>query len=436
MKEILRKILGPRHPFILSYHRVKAFFAALFYMYPSRNIKVIGVTGTNGKTTTVNLIADLLEQAGYKVGLTSTVRYKIGDHVWSNRDKMTTMSPFFVQKMLKRMVSEGCEYGVVEVTSHAVDQYRIAGINFDVAVITNLTGDHLEYHGSFDEYMRAKGKFMGSIFQMRRKKNVPKVIVLNADDSNFDYFDQFKGDQKFIYGMEKGDVKARDIVLGADKTKFKVEIPNDSAQIEMELLGQFNIYNSLAAICVALSQGIALQAIVHAFKKIRPVGGRYEPVNVGQDFSVVVDYAHTADALGNLCALFKPLTKGRLILVFGATGGGRDKLKRPKMGEVADNYADVVILTDDDPYNEDRWGIIQDISKGIDREEGETLFKVIDRREAIRLALNMAESDDTVLIAGKGGEEVIVIGDDKIPYDDREVCRHILAEEVFADVTH
>jgi len=434
MKKFIKKFIGQRHPIMLFYHKMKGVLALWRYGNPSKKMKVIGVTGTNGKTTSVNLIADLLEQAGFKVGLLSTVRYKIGDAVWSNRNKMTTSSPFEVQKMLRRMADEDCDYAIVEVTSHAMDQNRVYGVNFDVVAITNLTGDHIEYHGSFEEYKKAKGKLFANLYASKRKKDVQKTMILNADDEYFEYFNDFQADQQFTFGLKEGAVKAVNIDLRADKTLFELKIPNDSVQIEMQMLGKFNVYNTLLAISVAISQGVSLEAIAHAMKIIKPVGGRFEPVNVGQDFSVVVDYAHTADALENLCAMFKPLTKGKMIVVFGATGGGRDKRKRPKMGEAADKYADIIILTDDDPYNEDRWGIIQDVAAGIKREEGETLYKIIDRTDAVHMALSLAEAGDSVLIAGKGGEEVIVIGDEKIPYDDRNVVKHYLSEKIYKKI--
>ena len=418
---------------LLFYHKVKALIAITIYMNPSKQLKVIGVTGTNGKTTTVNLIAGLLEEAGHKVGYTSTLRYKIGDQVWVNKEKMTTQSPFFVQKMLRQMVKAGCEYAILEVTSHAVDQSRVLGINFDVGVFTNLTGDHIEYHGSFDEYMRAKGKFIGSLFSMRRKKGVPKVLVLNADDPNFDYFNQFNGDQKITFGLESKNLTVRgvDVLLGASRTKMSVKLPNNSVEISAKLLGEFNVYNVLAALAVAVSQGISLDLVRNAFEKISPIGGRLEPVDVGQDFSVIVDYAHTAEAYEGLCLMFKPLTKGRLIFVGGATGGGRDKSKRPNMGAAVSKYADLVILTDDDPYLEDSWGIINQLASGV---EGAKFLKIVEREEAVRYALTFAKEGDTVLIAGKGGEEVIAKNGVLTPYDDRLVARKVISEEIFSHV--
>ena len=434
IKNFVKKFVSDKHPLVLFFYKLKAIVACMWYGFPSRNIKVIGVTGTDGKTTTVNLIAQMLEFSGKKVGLTSTLKYKVGDLQWSNRDKMTTQSPFVVQKLLRMMVDEGCDYAILEVTSHAVVQSRIWGINFDVAVFTNLTEDHLDYHGSMENYMKAKGGFIGSLYAMRRKSNAPKVLVLNGEDKYFEYFDQFKGDLKIKYGLNKGDVYASEILLSATGSLFSVNIPNDSAKFKVQLIGEFNIYNCLAAISVGLSQGIELKKLAAVFEKVLPVGGRLETVDVGQDFSVVVDYAHTADSLSKTCALYKGLTKGRLILVFGATGGGRDKGKRPIMGEQADRLADIIILTNDDPYFDDQFQIIEDIAKGIKRTEGEQLYKIVDRVEAIKFALDLAQKGDSVLIAGKGGEEVIVIGDKKIPHDDRLVVREYLSEKLYTDL--
>jgi len=438
MKQKIVKMLGNHNPLLLMYHKLKAVIAVLINFNPSKKIKVIGVTGTDGKTTTVNIIAKMLESAGYKVGFTSTVMYKIGEVEWSNRDKMTTQSPFFVQKMLRRMVAAKCDYAIVEVTSHAVAQNRIWGINFDVAVFTNIANDHLEYHGSFENYMRAKGKFMGSLFGMRRKKGIRKSVIVNHDDPHFEYFDQFQGDLKFTYGVNKGSVKAESVLLKAEGSSFSVKVPNAVQEFKTNLIGEFNVYNCLAAICVGISQEIPIEKLAEIFAKLKPIAGRLEAVDVGQDFPVVVDYAHTAEALEKVCQIFKALLAqrgvGKLFLVFGATGGGRDKSKRPVMGQVADRYADVIVLTDDDPYEEDRVSIINDIAKGINRVEGSNLYRIVDREEAIRFALLQAGFDDVVLITGKGGEEVIMIGKEKIAYDDREVVRRILSEKVFGEL--
>jgi UDP-N-acetylmuramoyl-L-alanyl-D-glutamate--2,6-diaminopimelate ligase len=434
MKDLILKLIGNQNFILLSYYKIKSVIAACIYLFPSRKIKVIGVTGTDGKTTTVNLIARMLEEAGYKVGFTSTLRYQIADEVWSNKDKMTTQSPFVVQKMLRRMVKKGCDYAILEVTSHAMVQSRVWGINFDVGVFTNISNDHIEYHGSFENYMRAKGKFIGSLFGMKRKSATPKVLIINNDDEHFEYFDQFQADLKMAYGINKGGILAQDINLKPNSTDFYFKVPNGGALMTTKLIGEFNVYNAMAAMCVGVSQGISLQTIQQAFSKIEPISGRFESVNVGQDFNVVVDYAHTPDALEKACTIFKGLTSGKLILVFGATGGGRDKLKRPVMGAIADRLADLIVLTDDDPYFEDRIGIIEQIAFGIKREEGNGLYKIVDREQAIKFALQSAKTGDTVLITGKGGEEVIVIKDQKIPYDDRIVCRKFLTEKIYSNI--
>lgn len=439
MKSFLRKIISNQNPFLLFYHKIKAFLALLRYGNSSKKMVVIGVTGTDGKTTTVNIIADMLAKSGKKVGMMSTLRYRIGDEVWSNKDKMTTNSAFKVQKMMKQMLKQGCEYVVMEVSSHAVVQSRVWGINFDYAVFTNLTADHIEYHGSHEAYMAAKGAFFDSLFGMRRKlfkeKRMPKVFVLNEDDQYFDYYNSFDADQKLTYGLEKGSFRATNLELDPSGASFKVKIPNGFVELNTNLLGGYNVSNVLAAFCVGMSLGITPEKLKEVFAQIMPVPGRLEPINMGQDFHVVVDYAHTQYSMEKVCQVFKPMTKGKLVLVFGCTGGGRDKQKRPIMGKVADHYADVVILTNDDPYHEDQEQIIEDIAKGIKRAEGPKFAKIVDRKAAIEYALSVCEKDDTLLILGKGGEEVIVIGDEKIPFDDREVVRDYLAGENFGDLT-
>ncbi len=438
MKKFLRKFISHQNPLLLFYHKMKAVMAVLRYGNSSKKMIVIGVTGTDGKTTTVNLIADMLRRSGKKVGLISTLRFGIGDKIWSNTEKMTTNSPFKLQKMLKDMKKAGCEYIVMEVSSHSVVQSRIWGINFDVGVFTNLTADHIEYHGSHEAYMAAKGAFLDSIFSMRRKNingvKIPKVLVLNQDDKYFDYYNTFEADRKITYGVEKGELKALKIELKPNGAEFEVKIPNGQIKVSTNLLGQFNVLNVLASLGVGMGLNMDPRELASTFKEVLPVPGRLEPVNMGQDFYVVVDYAHTEYSLENICKIFKSLNQGRLILVFGATGGGRDKKKRPLMGKVADHYADVVVLTNDDPYFEDQEQIIEDIAKGVDREEGENFAKIVDRKLAVEFALSKAKAGDTVLIAGKGGEEVIVIGDEKIPYDDRVVVRNYLADKFFGDI--
>lgn len=429
MLNFLRKFMSDNNPLRLFYHRIKAAAATLVYWFPSKNLNVIGITGTNGKTTTVNLTTKILEEAGFKVGMASTINFQIGDNKWTNNTKQTTMSPFTLQKMLRQMVKEKCTHVVLEVSSHAITQSRVMGVNFDTAVFTNVTEDHIEYHGSFQLYLQAKGSLFKRLNRSRRKVGIPKVSILNADEPNFDYFDQFVVDRKYTYSLKNGTCYATDVVLSPEGSEFTVNIPNDSIKIEFGMPGDFNIMNALAATTVALANNVNLQAVKRGLETAHGVKGRLEVVDLGQPFSVIVDYAHSTDSLQKLLELYKKLTTGNLFVVFGATGGGRDKAKRPKMGAIADSLADYIFLTNDDPYEEDEGQIIDMIAEGIKRKEGEKLWKIPHRYEAIRLALTMAKEGDTVVIPGLGAQEVQVVGKEKIPWSDQSAVREILSRE-------
>jgi UDP-N-acetylmuramoyl-L-alanyl-D-glutamate--2,6-diaminopimelate ligase len=432
----LRKKISPSNPFRLLYHQMMAFLAATYYRYPSRYLNVIGVTGTKGKTTTTNLITSVLTEAGYKVGMTSTILFQVGDTKWTNLTKQTTLGPFFLQKMLREMVNAGCTHAVLEVSSHAIHQNRTWGVNFDTAVLTNIGEDHLEYHGGFENYLHIKGLLFARLNRSQRKPRIPKVAVLNKDDAHFVYFDQFLVDREYTYGLGGGTCFASDIILTPRGSNFTLHVPNNQIDVEFKLPGEFNVYNAVAAATVGLVNNINLPVIKEALEKASSVPGRFETIDCGQKFTVVVDYAHTHESLEKLMSLYEKLTKGTLYLVFGATGGGRDKAKRPKMGAVADKYADYIIATDDDPYDENRWQIIEDISGGIKRKEGEKFWKIPHRYEAIKTALAMAQEGDTVVIAGKGSEEIQMIGDEKIPWDDRKVVRELLSREMKVEIKH
>ena len=436
MLSFLRRHISNTNPLRLVYHRALAMLAAFWYRFPASELKVIAVTGTKGKTTTTNLIASVLMEMGKKVGLTSTIFFQIGRKKWPNLTKQTTLGRFELQRLLREMVEAGCEYAVIEASSHAVTQSRLWGVNIDVAVMTNLEPEHIEYHGTFENYRNAKATIFRELARQTRKPGMSKVAVLNRDMKEFEFFDQFSADRKISYGLKKGaTMMAEDIEYQSNGLKFTLKIPNREETIFMNLPGRFNLYNALATAAVAMTLGISLKKIKKALGRIKVVPGRLEVIEEGQEFTTVVDYAHTADSLEQLCQVFRDLTKGRIILVFGATGGGRDKDKRPVMGKVADKYADVVIVTNDDPYDEDQLEIIDQIGKGIKRAEGKDFWKIIDRKEAIRLALRLAEPEDTVLIAGKGAEEFMVLKDNqRVPHDDRKVARQILREELEVDL--
>lgn len=429
IKDLLRPFLSPTNPLLLFYHKSMAVVAAVRYGFPARRLKVIGVTGTNGKTTVVNLIAKILTENGSKVGMASTVNFQLGGTTWMNTTKMSTQSAFFIQKFLRDMVDAGCDYAVMEVTSHALTQSRVWGVDIDTAVITNVTGDHIEYHGGFENYLHAKGLLFQNLIASHRKISVPKVSVLNVDDQSFDYMDQFLADSKLTYGLQKGSFHASNIVLSPEATKFTLHVPNDSIEVDVRLPGIPNIYNILSAACVAVQERVPLKVLQRVLAKVEPVPGRYELVDEGQPFHVVVDYAHNIDAMSNILKMYKEIVsgKGRLIVVFGATGGGRDKAKRPVMGKLLDELADYVIVTDDDPYDEEEWGIISMVSEGVSRSEGQRFWKIPKRREAMRLAFAMARDGDIVLIAGKGAEPVQMIYGERRAWDDRVVARELLS---------
>lgn len=436
MIHYLRNKISDRNPLRLLYHKIMAIIAAIYYRFPSRYLNVIGITGTKGKTTTTNLAAAILDGAGYKVGMTSTVNFRIGDLTWSNTTKITTLGPFFLQKMLRRMVDENCTHAVLEVSSHAILQNRIWGINFDTAVFTNISEEHVDYHGGFDNYLRTKGLLFDRLNRSARKPRMKKISILNRDDPNFSYFDQFLVDRQYTFGMKQGTVFAKNLKLLPSGSEFTLHVPNDHADVHLKLPGSFNVYNAVAAAAVGLANNIAITTIKDALEKASSIPGRYESVDAGQNYTIVVDYAHTAESLESLLKLYKDLTKGKLYVVFGATGGGRDKKKRPKMGEAADKYADVIIVTDDDPYDENEWQIVQDVCEGIQRKEGEGLWKIPNREEAIKLALTFAQEGDSVVVAGKGAEELQMLRGKSIEWDDRKVVKALLSREMKVELGH
>lgn len=438
MFNLLRKIIPDRHPIRLLYHKIKGFIAALIYFFPADNMLVIGVTGTNGKTTTVNLITNILNTAGYKVGMASTINFQVNTERWVNASKQTTVSPFHLQKLLRRMVSEGCKYAVLEVTSHALTQQRVFGINFDVAVITNVTPDHVEYHGSFNSYLNEKGKLFKKVSKGSRKFGVSKSLILNADDKYYSFFNQFTADRKMTYGLKGATVYAAEVNKNPEGSHFVLHVPNNAIPVKLKMPGEFNIYNALAAAATALSLQVPLEVVKKGLEDSASVAGRFEHVNCGQNYSIIVDYAHAPEALEQLLSLYRILTPapGRLFSVFGATGGGRDKAKRPKMGKIAHDYADYIILTDDDPYEDDEWEIIEQVAEGIPRKEGQNFWKIPDREEAIRLALTLAKEGDCVVVSGKGCEEIMIVRGKKIPWNDKKVIESLLHREVEVEIGH
>jgi len=382
--------------FLLNwYHFCLAFLGAVLYGFPSKKLKVIGVTGTNGKTTVVSLAANILEEAGFKVASLSSIRFKIGEKEQLNTLKMTMPGRLKLQKFLRQAVQSSCRYAVIEVTSEGIKQYRHCFIDFETAVFTNLTPEHIEAHGSFEKYKEAKAK----LFQ-----KVKEIHIINGDDPNAEYFMRFPARKKIVYSL-----------------KDKKLLPG-----KLHLLGDFNAYNALAAIQIGLSQGIELSVCQKAVEKTEALPGRMEKV-IKEPFTVIVDYAHTPDALEKI---YQVIT-GRKICVLGSAGGGRDKWKRPELGKIAAQNCDEIILTNEDPYDEDPEKIIEDIEKGVtfSMKPGQRCYRVLDRGEAIKKALSLAGPGDTVMITGKGSELWICVdGGKKIPWDDRKKAKEEFAK--------
>ena len=392
MKDFLKKIIPD---FLLSwYHLGWVLLGAIIYRFPSRKLKVIGVTGTNGKSTVVFFISQILEEAGYSVAALSSIQFKIKDKIWPNTLKMTMPGRMKIQKFLRQAFRAGCQYAVLEVTSEGIKQHRHEFIGFDSAVLTNLTAEHLESHGGFANYKKAKGKLFQSL-----KANGKSIV--NLDDPQANYFRQFPAKEKIGY-----------------TTNSKIEF-------NLNLLGQFNISNALAARAVAQAEGISLAKIKTALEKIKSIPGRLEIV-IKEPFTVIVDYAHTPDALEKVYQTAREVSQGQLIGVLGAAGGGRDKWKRPALGKIAGKYLDKIIITNEDPYDEDPSQILSEIKSGISNYQFpiSNLYEILERRKAISKAIKLARPDDVVIITGKGCEPWMCLAKGrKIPWDDRKIVR-------------
>lgn len=399
----------------------------VFFGFPSRRLKVIGVTGTNGKTTTTYLIERILEDQGRSTGLIGTIQRKFAGRTYPMSG--TTPESLELQQYLHEMAEGGAAYCVMEVSSHALDQGRVKGTHFRTAVFTNLTQDHLDYHNTMEEYRGAKGLFfsrLGNNYPLNPDER--SYAVLNADDPASSYFAKQTAAETITYGVEnEADVRASDISVTAKGTSFHVDTFQGSADISLRMVGKFNVYNALAAIAAALLEGIPLERIRASLEAVKGVEGRVEAVDEGQSFAVIVDYAHTPDGLENVLRTVNEFAKGRVICVFGC-GGDRDRTKRPIMGRIAAKYADHVIVTSDNPRTEDPDAILSDIEQGligdgVDRSRYEL---IVDRREAIQKAIEMASREDVVLIAGKGHETYQLIGTAVLDFDDRIVAKEAI----------
>ncbi len=383
-----------------------------FYDSPSEKLHVMGVTGTNGKTTVTYLIESIMSVEGKRCGRIGTIGYNLLEEELPAPN--TTPESLDLQRMMVALLDRGASHLALEVSSHALLQSRVDNIRFREAIFTNLTKEHLDYHGNMDEYFAAKRKLFIDL--------EPETAVLNVDDPYGQRLAAETKAKKFTYGLEtSADYKAEDITLGDKSISFTIKTPTGSARVRSNLSGRYNVYNILAATATAVNEGVSLESIVEGVEALKIIPGRMERVDLGQPFVALVDYAHTADALANVIQSARQLTKGKVITVFGC-GGDRDKTKRPDMGEMAWTLSDKVVVTTDNPRTEAPEKIIDDILGGIhekDNPRGE-MKVVIDRREALNTAVMLVEHGDLVLVAGKGHEDYQIIGKEKLHFDDRE----------------
>ncbi|MBU6398808.1 MAG: UDP-N-acetylmuramoyl-L-alanyl-D-glutamate--2,6-diaminopimelate ligase [Verrucomicrobia bacterium] len=404
-----------------------ALAAAEYYQHPSRRLKVIGVTGTNGKTTVTFMVRQMLESAGVKTGLLGTIRYEIGERMIPAQ--RTTPEALEVQQMMAQMVRAGCAACVMEVSSHALDQKRVHGVEFDTAIFTNLTQDHLDYHGTMADYYAAKQKLFRAV-ELGTKRG---TAVINIDDAYGERLaHETQAEVLLSYGLdEAAKVRATNIRLGGDGTRLFIEAPGKGFDCCLPLIGRHNVYNALAAVGAGLALRIEVSALRSALQNLPPVPGRLEGIVAGQPFSVFVDYAHTDDALRNVLTTLREVTAGRLLLTFGC-GGTRDTGKRAKMGRVAAELADFTVLTTDNPRRESPDRIVAQIEEGFRGLRAGDYAIELDRRRAIERVIGLARSGDTVLIAGKGHETYQEFEDTVVPFDDRVYARETLANRGYA----
>lgn len=414
--------------------------AAAFYGYPARNLGVVGVTGTKGKTTTTFLISEVLEAGGYRTGLIGTVDFKVGARRWDNATRQTTPETVEIQELMAEMVAEKVDYCVLESSSHGLALRKLLHSEYDVAVITNITHEHLDFHGTFEQYRHDKGilfEMLGSSL-VKPFFKFPKTAIVNADDPNAGYFieraqsaaEQAGHELRVItFGINNpADVRAEDIAGDAKTLEYTASAPQGKIRLKLTLPGGFNVYNTLAALTVALSQGVTLEQAKAGLEGIKGVPGRMEQIEEGQDFAVIVDYAHNPDSLEQVLKTLRPLTSGQLIAVFGSAGE-RDIAKRPIQGAVAARLADFAVFTNEDPRLEDENLIIDQIAEGAITEgwqEGVNFLKIADRRHAIEAVMARAKSGDTILLAGKGHESCVIIGTEKVPWNESEEARRAL----------
>ena len=394
-----------------------AHISAEYYGRPSERMNVIGVTGTNGKTTTTFLVKSVLDKIGHKTGIIGTIENRIGDRIIPT--ERTTPESLELQELFKTMADEGCQDVVMEVSSHALDLHRVDDIRFNVGIFTNLTQDHLDYHVTMENYKKAKGLLFERCL----------ASVVNIDDEAGEYMVSVSKGKVITFAIDKNaDLKAEDIHISADGVEFKLEYDGKEYPVSLNTPGKFSIYNALGAIGACILMGIDMDTIISGLKENKGVNGRFQTVRSKRGFNAIVDYAHTPDGLENILKTAKEFVKGRIITVFGC-GGDRDRTKRPIMGEIAGIYSDYCIITSDNPRTEDPAQILDDVEPGT-KKSGCEYTKIVDRGEAIKYAIDMAKEGDVVIVAGKGHENYQIFADKTIHFDDVEEVKKAFGEDI------
>jgi UDP-N-acetylmuramoyl-L-alanyl-D-glutamate--2,6-diaminopimelate ligase len=403
-----------------TYRKKRVQLISRRYGNPAKNLKVIAVTGTNGKTTTLNYINEIMKEAGYKTAMFSTAVIEVAGDRQINTLNATVATTDRMQRFFRDAKHKKVDYTLLEVTSHALDQHKLDGVPVKMAIMTNLTQDHLDYHKTMERYAEAKAKLFNT---------EPEFIVLNRDDQWFEYYDQFKaGAQKITYGKhDEAEAKIEYTKLYRKGSEATVVVDHQTKlELATALPGEYNIYNMVAAASACYLLGVSVEDIIEGTANLENVPGRFERVVDGLDYDVIVDYAHTPDALEKFIGAAQAITKNRVILVFGATGD-RDKGKRPIMGEIAARLADRIFLTDEESYNEDPTEIRDQVMGGIEAAGGTAkTTEIADRHDAIKKALSIAKKGDTILITGMGHEQFRIVNGKKIPWNDSDVVRELI----------
>lgn len=416
VKTVLMDRIPNYNNLVIPYHKLKAMMMAHKYKFPGKRMRVIGVTGTNGKTSTCFMIWKMLNTAGHKTGLMTTVAWGV-DKLEEQIEHMTTVDTETLNYRMQKIAESGAEFLVLEITSHALAQNRIFGVPIEIAVMTNVTHEHLDYHKTFENYRDAKRK----LFKMA------KYGVINEDDKSWSYFAN-DVDDYITYGINSGILRAEKVELSAEGVNYEVGGVNEKIKIRTHIPGTFTVYNSLAAVAVGLKLGLTRKHIEDGIAALASVEGRMNRVNEGQDFEVIVDYAHTPDAFLKVFESVVPGKKKRIISLFGGAGR-RDETTRAERGEIGAENSDIVIITEDDSRDEDRMTIAEEFARGAEKAgkvREKDLFVILDREEAIKKAISLARKDDIVLVLGKGHEKTILRAEGAVPFEDLKVVRKVL----------